>query len=157
MPEQNGELSWQVASHSGRERTNDWYWGLGAIAIVGVIASILFGNPLLAVILGIGAFSIGFLALQPPREHSVIIGVRGVSIDGTRYPYKSIHSFWVEHTETNPRLFVSLNGILAPHFSLHLSDTIEADDVRHYLKKYVAEEEQGPHFGEHVAEIFGLD
>ncbi len=157
MPKPDGELSWQVASHTARERSNDWFWGLGALAIVGAIAAVVFGNALLAIIIGLGAFSIGYLALQEPREHSVVIGPRGVSIDGTRYPYKSIHSFWVEHAEHDARLFITMHGVLAPHFSLYLSDTIEGDTVRRYLKKYVTELEQGPQLGEHVAEIFGLN
>lgn len=157
MAPQDQELSWRVASHSIRERSNDWFWGLGAISIVGAIFSVLFGNALLAIIIVLGAFSIGYLALQKPREHTVTIGVRGIIIDGTRYPYSSVHSFWVEHSENDPRLFVSMNGILAPHFSLYLSDTVEADTVRRYLKKYVQELEQGPQIGEHLAEIFGLN
>ncbi|MES2007186.1 MAG: hypothetical protein V4436_03730 [Patescibacteria group bacterium] len=151
------ELSWQVASHTMRERSNDWFWGLGALAIIGSVASIVFGNALLAIIIVLGAFSLGFLSLQQPREHNVVINQRGVSIDGTRYPYKSIRSFWVEHSEHNARLFVSMNGVLAPHFSIYLADTIEGDVVRRYLKRYVLEEEQGPQLGEQLAEIFGLN
>ena len=157
MPSSEQEISWQVASHTLREHSNDWFWGLGAMAIIGAIASVLFGNALLAIIIVLGAFSIGYLALQRPREHSVSIGPRGISIDGTRYPYKSIHSFWVEHTDHTPRLFVSMNGILAPHFSLYLSDTTQGDVVRRYLKRYVSEEEQGPQVGEHIAELLGLN
>lgn len=156
MP-QDQELSWQVASHSGRERSNDWYWGLGAIAIVGAIGSILFGNALLAIIIGLGAFSLGYLTMQKPREHTVSVGPRGVSVDGTRYPYRSIRSFWVEKNEHHNRLFVTMTGVLAPHLSLYLADTLEADEVRRYLKKYVPEVEQGPQLGEHLVDLFGLN
>jgi hypothetical protein len=157
MPQQEQELSWQVASHNMRERSNDWFWGLGAIAIAGAVVSIVFGNALLAIIIVLGAFSIGFLSAQRPREHSVVIGPRGISIDGTRYPYKSVRSFWVEHTDSNARLFVSMNGVLAPHFSLYVANSVEQDAVRRYLKRYVEEVEQGPQLGDHLSEIFGLN
>ena len=156
MPQEQ-ELSWHIASHTMRERSNDWFWGLGAAAIIGAIGSIIFGNALLAIIIALGAFTLGYLALQQPREHNVTIGQRGISIDGTRYPYKSIHSFWVEHAEKNVRLFVTMNGVLAPHLSIYLADTIESDKVRRYLKRYIPEVEQGPQLGEHLAEIFGLN
>jgi len=156
MAAQEQELSWHVASHNVRERSNDWFWGLGALTIVGAGASIFFGNALLAIIIILGAGSIGFLAIQNPREHQVHLGPRGISIDGTRYPYKSVHSFWVEQNDLGARLFVSLTGVLTPHFSLYLDGEVEADQVRAYLKRYVPEEEQGPRLGEHVAEIFGL-
>jgi hypothetical protein len=156
MSAQEQELSWHVASHNIRERSNDWFWGLGAIAIIGAAASIFFGNALLGIIIVLGAFSIGFLAVQNPREHTVHLGARGISIDGSRYPYKSVHSFWVEQNELGAKLYVSLTGVLAPHFSLYLDGEVEADEVRAYLKRHVLEEEQGPQLGEHVAEIFGL-
>lgn len=157
MAPNDQELSWRVASHHTRERSNDWYWGLGAIAIVGVIASIVFGNVLLAIIIALGAFSLGYLSMQQPREHTVVVGPRGLAVDGTRYPWRSVRSFWVEHAEHTPRLFVSMQGILAPHFSLYLADTVEADTVRRYFKRYVEEVEQGPQLGEHLVELLGLN
>src|SRR3569623_202057 len=151
------ELSWQVASHTARERSNDWYWGLGAIAVVGVIGSIVFGNALLAIIIVLGAFSLGYITMQKPRAHTVSIGPRGIAIDGTRYPWRSIRSFWVEHSDTDARLYVSMSGILTPHLSLYLADTVEGDAVRRYLKRYLPEVEQGPQLGDHLTELFGLN
>lgn len=156
MSGQEQELSWRVASHRTQARSNDWFWGLGAIALVGAGAACIFGNVLFAIIIVLAAGSIGFLSSQTPREHTIHIGPRGIVIDGTRYPYDSVVSFWVEQNDDAARLFVSLRGIVAPHFSLYLADGVEADRVRMYLKKYVAEEEQGPQIGEHLAEIFGL-
>jgi hypothetical protein len=156
MPQQEQEISWRVASHHLRERTNDWFWWLGAAAIIGAAASIFFGNALLAIIIILGAGSIGFLATQTPREHTVSISPRGISIDGTRYPYKSVHSFWVEEHQGDPKLYLSMSGILSSHFSLYIAEGVEPDQVRKYLKRYAAEEEQGPQIGERVAEIFGL-
>jgi hypothetical protein len=157
MPHVDQELSWQVASHTARERSNDWYWGLGGLAVVGIIVSILFSNTLLAIIIALGAFSLGYLALQQPREHSISIGPRGIAVDGTRYPWRGVRSFWVEHSEHHPRLFVTMNGVLAPHISIYLGDTVEADSVRRTLKRHVPEVEQGPQLGEHLSDMLGLN
>jgi hypothetical protein len=159
MSVQENEISWRVASHRPHDRSNDWYWGLGAIAIVGAIGAIVLSNALLAIIIVLGAFCLGYLSMQPPREHAVVVGPRGIAVDGTRYPWRSIRSFWVEHGDSNasPRLFVSMSGILMPHLSLYLADTLEADEVRRYLKRYAPEVEQGPQLGEQLAEIMGLN
>ena len=156
MAEAGQVIAWNVHSHVHRERTSDWYWALGLIALVGAAASIFFGNTLLAVILVVGAASVGVLASRTPREHGVRIDARGISIDGTLYPYASVQSFWVEESGDAPRLFVSTSGIIAPHLTLPLQDRARAGQVRSFLKKYATEEEQGPHFGEHIAEFFGL-
>jgi hypothetical protein len=149
------EVSW-VVRPVHRERSNDWYWGLGSLALGSALLSIFFGNILLAVIIILGAFSIGILASREPREHSVTLNNRGLVIDGTRYPYSAIHSFWVEHETVNPRLFISMVGIISSHFSFELDDETQGVRVREFLRRHAHEEEQGPHIGEHLAELFGL-
>jgi hypothetical protein len=149
-------ISWNVGAGEPRERSNDWYWGLGVLAVASAVAAVFFGNGLLAVILLLGAGSIGFLAARGPREHAVKIDPRGISIDGTRYPFTSVHSFWVEHEADPPHLFLAMTGILAPHFSFPLEDEAHGQKVRALLVRFVEEEEQGPHVGDHLAEIFGL-
>src|SRR6185312_13761817 len=89
------EILWHVLTHEHKEHTTDWYWALGLLTIVGVAASIYFGNLLLALILIIGAGSIMILKIRGPREHQVRVDARGLTLDGTVYPWKSLHSFWV--------------------------------------------------------------
>ncbi|MBC7836419.1 hypothetical protein H7X87_01420 [Acetobacteraceae bacterium] len=156
MAQNDQEISWTVATHEHRERTTDWYWALGAIAFAAAGVSIFFGNVLLAAIIVIAVGSVGVLAARGPREHAVAIHKRGISIDGTLYPYASVHSFWIERDVEYPRLFLSTTGILAPHFTLPLPDHVPAQQVEKYLKQFVPEEEQGPHVGEHLAEMLGL-
>jgi hypothetical protein len=155
MGDQN-DMVWSVTTHEHRERSTDWYWALGLVAVAGAVASVFFGNTLLAIILLLGLGSIGFLAVRGPREHQVKIDHRGVTIDGTRHPFTSIHSFWVETDREPPHLFMTLGGVLTPHLSLALDDLSQARSVREHLLKHVTEEEQGPHVGEYLAEIFGL-
>ncbi len=156
MPGGTQDMVWSVTTHEHRERSTDWYWGLGVIALVACGASIFFGNFLFAVIIALGALSIGYLAARGPREHLVRIDDRGLTIDGTRYPFSAIHSYWVEHDTEVPRLFMTMRGVLSPHFSLVLDDDAQGQAVRAHLKQHVSEEEQGPHAGEHLAAIFGL-
>jgi hypothetical protein len=163
MADEGQVISWEVRTHTHQERSNDWFWGLGVAAAVGAALSIFLGNVLLAIILIVGAGSLGILAARGPREHSVRIDARGVSIDGTLYRYDSLRSFWVdEEREGFPEdrrgahLYISTTGIIAPHFTLALESGAQAEAVRSFLKKYMQEEEQGPHFGEHVAQMLGL-
>lgn len=156
MPADRDEMAWSVMTHEHRERSTDWYWGLGVLAIAGSAASIFFGNVLLAIIIALGAGSIGFLAARGPREHMIRIDARGLSIDGTRHPWSSISSFWVEHETDIPRLFFTMRAALIPYVSLTLDDRAQGESVRAHLRRYLEEVEQGPHIGEHLAEIFGL-
>ncbi len=49
-----------------------------------------------------------------------------------------------------------MHGVLTPHVSLWLDNEAQAASVREHLKTRVEEEEQGPHLGEHLTELFGL-
>jgi hypothetical protein len=156
MPEAAEEFSWSVETHEHRHRSTDWYWALGVTAVVSALACIFFGNFFLAVIILIAAGSVATLAARGPREHAVIINRRGISIDGTLYAFASMHSFWIERELEAPRLYLSTTGFLAPHFSLPIPEGVDAVALHQFLKRFVEEEEQGPHIGEHVAELLGL-
>jgi len=156
MPESTQDMVWSVTTHEHRERTVDWYWALGVIAVAGAALSVFFGNILFAVVLVLGAVSIGYLAARGPREHTVKIDNRGITIDDTRYPFASVYSFWVEHEQERPHLFLTMRGLLNPHLSLMLDSEAQGNAVREHLLSHIKEEEQGPHVGEHLAEMFGL-
>lgn len=149
-------ISWSVLTHVHRERSTDWYWAFALITLLGVAASIFFGNYMLAIILFVGMGSIGILAIRGPREHTVRVDKRGVSVDGTLYLYRNMQSFWVEEDVDEPRLFLTTNGLISPHITIPLDDPTHADDIREFLQQFLQEEEQSPHFGEHLAEMFGL-
>jgi hypothetical protein len=150
------EIAWTTFTHEHKEHSVDWYWTLGTVTVVAAAAAVFFGNMLLAVILVVGAGSIGVLVARGPREHMVRLGKRGLSVDGTLYPWNAIHSFWVEHDTKHPRLFVSTTGFLTPHFTFELEDPARAQEVRNFIARFAHEEEQGPHIGEHLSELLGL-
>jgi hypothetical protein len=156
----NEEISWHVLTHEHRERSADWYWTLGLGTLVGVALSIYFANYLLAVILVVGVGSICILAARGPREHQVKLDRRGITMDGTLYPYRTITSFWVEDHELlgerAPRLFITTGGLVVPRHTIPLDDASHGATIRQYLLQYIPEEEQEPHFGEHLAELLGL-
>ena len=155
-PEQ--EIVWHVLTHEHKEHTADWFWALGLLTLVGAGLSVYFGNILLALILIIGAGSIVTLKIRGPREHQVRVDVRGIALDGTLYPWKTVGSFWVN---TNPEhgdlcMYLMTKSFLHPRITVPLDNLEHAADVRAFCKRFAQEEEQWPHFGEHLAEMLGL-
>ena len=168
MAPQEQTIAWSVSTHTHKERSTDWYWAFALITLAGIGVSIFFANYMLAVILFVGMGSMGLLAVRGPREHSVHIDKKGVTVDGTRYPYSTIQTFWVavdepnenipppEREEPRARLFLTTSGIVSPHIHIPLDHAAHAQEVRTYLLQFVEEQEQRPHFAEHLAEILGL-
>src|SRR6185436_2971744 len=152
MPPREQVISWTVVTHVHKEHSVDWYWSVGIIAVVSAAISIWLGNLLFAIVILVAIGSLGALFMRGPREHSARIDSRGVSIDGTLYPFRAIASFWVDRDSEFPRLYVTTHAIMSPHIMLPLDNAAHAEQVRSYLKRVVEEKEQDPHFGEHLAE-----
>ena len=159
-------IVWHVHTHEHKERSADWYWALGLVALMGAAISLYLSNILFAAIIVLGALSIGVLAVRGPREHQVQIDGRGINVDGTLYKYPAVQSFWVAVDEPLQEraheldervwLYVTTHGYLHPHITLPLVDLDHGHTVRNYLLQFVDEEEQHPHFAEHVAELLGI-
>lgn len=148
-------ISWHVDSHEDNERSNDWYWGLALITLASIGLCIFIGNYLLAVILILGAASLGIVALRGPREHEVRITSRGLSLDGTLYKWASVESFWIEEGR-DPHLLITTKGVLHPQLVIPLMDGNRARNAREYLRRLIKEEEQEAHLGHHVVRLLGL-
>ncbi len=157
MPESQ-EIVWHVLTHEHKEHSTDWYWAVGLVTLVGAALSIYFGNLLLAMILVIGAGSIMTLKIRGPREHQVKVDGKGLTLDGTVYPWKSVHSFWINLDESRggPCIYITTTSLLMPRITVPLDSAEHGGQVREYMKRYTLEEEQWPHFGERLAEIVGL-
>ena len=165
MEPQKKHITWEVVTHVHRERSADWYWAVGVGTVVAAAASIYFQNYLLAFILIIGMGSIAVLSARGPREHTVRIDRRGVSLDGTFYPFANVHSFWVDvaededgtaHDGYRPHLFLTTGALVMPHVMIPLDNAAHALEVRDHLREFLPEEPQTPQFSENIAEILGF-
>ncbi len=148
-------ISWHVDTHQHQERSNDWYWGLGLVAVAGAGLAVFFGNTLFAIIILLALGSLGFLVARGPREHEVRVTSRGLHLDGTLYRWNGIDSFWVSESR-DPHLLVTTRGILHPQLIIPIGDSNRARNVREYLRRVTKEEEQEPHVGHHLAQMLGL-
>ncbi|MDB5224660.1 MAG: hypothetical protein JWO43_282 [Candidatus Adlerbacteria bacterium] len=155
MAQESG-ISWKVVTHEHKDRSVDWYWTLGVLTVVGVGLSIYFDNYLLALILIVGAISLGFLTARGPREHMVRIDSRGIIVDGTLHPYASVTSFGITEETHRQHLVVHTTGILASRIVAPI-EGISPETVRMTLRRHNIEEiAEEPRFFDSVAEILGL-
>ncbi len=111
-------FEWEADGYVFEEKSNDWYWALGIIAVAAAIASILFGNVILGILIVVGAATLALSTLKRPRLHRFRVTDEGVMIDENLYTYESILSFSVlEYIDpTKPAaLSIRTRYLLAPH------------------------------------------
>ena len=141
MPQEEHTIVWTAPTHAHFERSIDWYWALGILALCGSIASVLWGNVLFAAIIALAAVMLGTIAARGPRRCEVHINTKGILLDHEFYPYHSIHSFWIEtHHIPSPKLFLSTTGVIHPHIAVLIEEPADPEEIRAYLREFVTEE-----------------
>lgn len=111
-------FEWEAVGYLFEEKSADWYWSLGIVAVAGAIASALFGNVILALLILAASGTLALSTLKRPRVHRFQITEEGVMIDENLYEYDSIASFSVlEYIDPKmpPCLSLRTHKLLAPH------------------------------------------
>jgi len=150
-------LEWEVHEYVHTEKSQDWYWALGLIAVAGAVAAIMFNNVLFAIFILIAAFVLALFAARKPDTVHFALTQRGIRVNKVLYPYKNLKSFAVDELSPNhtPKLIVESNKILAPHLIIPLED-VNADDVHDFLVDFLPEDDHVEPLTHRVMEWLGF-
>jgi hypothetical protein len=143
--------------HNHGEKTPDWFWSVGIIAVAGAILAIYFSNLLFALVILLGAFTSIMASHTPPRLLKYEIGRRGVKVGDTLYPFSTLESFWVIDEEIDDRIIIKSEKFLMPYIVVPFDSTeTGADDIRDYLLDYINEEELHEPAAQKIMERLGF-
>lgn len=151
-------FEWNAPEYHLQEKSTDWYWALGILAFAIAIASILFGNILLAVLVICGATTIGLVAKKRAKEHHFALTEEGIVIDNDMWPYDSVISFsMIEYLDETlpPFLSVKTRSILVPHLSIPV-EGVDVDAVYEFLSAHLVEEDHKITPAEYIIELFRI-
>ena len=76
---------WEGPSHYHVEKSGDWFWILGILAIAGSAASFIVGNVLFGVVIILAAVTLFIVGHQKPRDVAFEVSARGVRIGLTAF------------------------------------------------------------------------
>lgn len=151
------QFEWETLEYEYVHKSPDWFWALGIIAVAAAATSIIFSNMLFAIVILIGAFTLGINSIKRPNVISFKINNRGIIIDKKLHPFTTLESFWVEDSNEyiEPKLLIKSKKLLAPHTVIPLGDT-SASDVHDFLINYLDEEEDSESLAQKIVEFFGF-
>ncbi len=157
MHDTTKKYEWDAIEFEHMEKPVDWYWGLGIITITGCILAIVAKNYLLAILLGLGGFMLGYYGNDKPRDAHVELSERGIRINEDFYRHETIKSFWMylDHKKRERIIFITGRRVM-PERIITLPDTISPNEMRNYLLEYIEEKETKPSTIDIIAESFGL-
>lgn len=125
------------------DKTADWFWTLGIIALSIAVAAIIFGNVIFAMVVLLGAFVMGMYAARHPDDIEIEISAKGIRAGDTLFPYRTLESFWIDDEDPKddipPRLLVKSTKLIMPLLVFHLTFEVDPEDIRDILSVYLKE------------------
>jgi hypothetical protein len=148
-------LRWSAPEYFEKERSNDWFWGLGLGALLITLVSLYFRNYLFAVLVIISAFSLTLFAIRKPRTIEYELSEKGIRADSLLYPFQSIESFWVEEIHETPKIILASKKFLVPYIVIPIIGH-DSKKIRDSLLEHLPEVEHHEPLIYIIAERFGL-
>ena len=151
-------LEWESYSSEPVDRSEDWFWALGAIALFSAAISLFFGNILFALIIGLGAFSL-YQHEKRPIDPTLLVKItrQGVQLNKELFTYEKISSFWVESAEGDKpaRLILHYRRLFVPNIHIPIIGQ-NPEEVRRLMLKNGEEEKHVETFSEVIFESLGF-
>ena len=151
-------LEWEGREYDHNPKSADWYWTVGIIAVACVIATILFGNYLLAVLIIIATVALALHAAKHPPLHRFRLVEDGIIVGEDLHTFSNMSSFSVLEDidgEHPPMLSIKTDSWLSPHLIIPLRNE-DADIVYEYFLQHVDEAQHHHTFSDLVARWLGF-
>ena len=150
-------ISWQGYEYTHHEKSSDWFWVLGIVALSSAVTAIVFKNILFALFILIGAFTVALFATKTTRLIHFEINRRGVAIDNTLYPFNTLESFYIDEDEHGHNtLILKSQRVMMPYIIIPLDESIKFENVRNILLTKIEEEELHEPISHRMLELFGF-
>lgn len=150
-------LEWDIPEFEYKEKKNDWFWGIGLAALVGVVLSIIAGNYLLAVFVVLATVLVFVYARRQPRIMHMEISEQGIKVNDVLYPYTNLISFWIIYSENKPSLLLlRVNRLLDPMAILPIHPNVELESLREWLLVHLVEEEMQEPIAHQLSDRIGF-
>ena len=130
-------ILWHGPEYKHKNKTVDWFWAVGIIAVSGTVASILFKNYLFAIFLIVSTFLLFVFSIKKPKTLEFELTKKGIRYNSSFIPFHSIKAFWIDEDNTDyPMLYLETDHLLSRITSIPLTD-ISSDIIKSFLKKYI--------------------
>jgi hypothetical protein len=149
-------VTWMAPEHNHTEKGADWFFAFTIIFIAIVLAAILLGNSLFALLMAVAGLTLAISVAKRPMTIPYEITVRGIRINDEFYPYASLISYCIDENDPKgPQLLVRVERKFVPLLVISLPEGYE-DDVDDILREKLPEEHLEEPLFVKVLEIFGF-
>lgn len=156
MSDTSRSIAWEAPEHRHIEKTSDWYWALGIVAITAASVSIILNNVLFGMVILLGSSTMVVFAHRHPKHIVFEVSVRGIRVGNTLYPYGTLNSFCLdEESPTGPQLLVKSKHLFMPLIIIPVPEDY-VDVIEDILGPKLLEEHIDEPLGHRLLEFFGF-
>jgi hypothetical protein len=136
------KITWEALDHIPVEKSDDWFWVIGIIAIGGAILAIYFNNILFAILILIGTFTIFIQSNSEPQIEKYEINRKGLVVGSRLYPHSTLESYYVidEDGWDRDRILFKSTKMFMPLIIVPLGEGNNPEEVNDFLIEYLNEE-----------------
>lgn len=140
-------FTWYSPHYEWRERSADWFWWVGTLALIGIGLSVWFKNYLLAALLFLGGGLLILFARREPDEYVISVNQEGITIDERKFLFRDLDAFWIADP-TAQGVFHKLmlhtqSGPVQMHTYL-IDIDVDVEALREFLRSKLTETEFKP-------------
>jgi len=149
------EIKWHGYEYEYEEKTTDWYFAVGVIAVAIAVTSVILDNVLFAIFILIGAFSLALHSAKKPNVMEFSVNQKGLLVGNKLYLYSDLDSFCINNDGPFINLLIKSKKIVMPYIIVPV-DGERAEEIKNFLKNFLAEEELHEPLSHRVLEYLGF-
>jgi hypothetical protein len=152
------EMRWQAYEYLYHEKTIDWYWYFGLVAVILIASALYLHNLLFAFIIGIASFIMLMYSNKHPKVIEYSMNEKRISFENSSYEYRDILYFFIVDNEKHADeklLLLQLKKTTSTLVMIPLGDA-PLDDLRTFLLNFIEEKELAIPFGYTFMNIIGF-
>ena len=152
------KINWEALDRITSDKSDDWFWIVGIIAVGGSVLSIYFNNILLAVLILVGTFTLFLQTNSKPRIQNFEINRKGLVVGDKLFPYSTLESYFVvdEDGWDRDRILFKSKKTLMPLITVPLGESNSPEEVSDFLIEYLDEEHLEESAIERISTIIGF-
>jgi len=156
MAKQTFRIEWDGHEYEHKDRDSDWFWAVGIITIAVAVTSVILGNIIFAILIIVSAFALLLFINRPPETLRMIIDERGITKGHIRYPFDTLHSFYIDLEHPHNKIILRSKKMLMPLVIVPLSQEVDIEDVEEKILQFIPQEPLTLPFAERLLEYLGF-
>jgi len=149
------KIEWDGHEYEHKERSQDWYWAVGVVAVALAVAAIIFSDVIFGILILVATFSLSLFINRPPETVHIILDEKGITRGKVHYPFATLHSFWIDEQHPHQKILLRSQKLLMPLITIPLGGG-DPERIQKTLLRFIPEEFHTTPLVEKLLEYLGF-